>query len=494
MDWLRQHVELVLSVVGILLHGGAVLGVLLSRRRDPSATLAWLLFLVLAPVVGLVAYIVLGRTRMSRALRRSAWAEERLAGVLARHGVMARIGAADEPGAAAPLAEVRGASLLALGTALSSTPASRCNRVRVLRDAAATYSDILSAIEAAQDHVHVQFYIVQDDAVGRALRERLAACAARGVEVRMLVDGVGSFSLPSDFWRPLEEAGGRAGAFHPVRWRFRLPARRDRVDFRNHRKVVVVDGRTGFTGGINVGREYLGLDPDIGHWRDTHLRIDGPAALSLQHAFAQDWVASTDEVLEDERYFPDVRDGVCGRATVQIIDSGPDRRWRSMALVHAQAIALATDRVWITNPYFIPSPTLLDALTAASLRGVDVRLLLPAKSDNRLVELASHSYYQDVLRAGVRVFEYGRGFLHAKTMLVDDWMGTVGSANMDLRSFNLNFELNAFVFDDEVPKTLAAQFAQDLASATEATLDRELSLGLVPRLTRGFARLLSPLL
>jgi cardiolipin synthase A/B len=267
---------------------------------------------------------------------------------------------------------------------------------------------------------------------------------------------------------------------------------RDRADFRNHRKIVVVDGRIGFTGGINMGKEYLGLDPAIGRWRDTHVRIEGPAVLSLQQAFLQDWLMTTEETLDDPRYF---RPGPpVGNCLVQVIDSGPDRTWPSMELYHAQALTLARERVWITNPYFIPSQTIESALTLAALRGIDVRLLLPKKSDSRLVTLASRSYYASLLLAGVRIFEYERGFVHAKTMVVDEWVATIGSANMDMRSFNLNFELNAFVFDAELCQAVASQFEVDLEAATEVTVETERRAGIGRRLVRAIARLLSPML
>jgi cardiolipin synthase A/B len=422
---------------------------------------------------------------MRRVARRSSRAEARLRAIFARYDVRGRLG----QGA---VAEVRTQSMIRLGGALASTPASLGNATQLLVDAAATYREISLAIHEARHHIHVEFYIIQPDAVGRSLRDLLAARAAAGIEVRVLCDGIGSMSLPADFWDPLRAAGGHAASFAPLsklipRWR-----RRDRVDFRNHRKLVVVDGRVGFTGGINVGKEYLGLDPEIGRWRDTHVRIDGPAVLGLQQTFLQDWAMSTDQALDDEHYFPACPPA--GECVVQIIDSGPDQAWASVELYYAQAIALACERVWITNPYFIPSQVIETALTVAALRGVDVRILLPRRSDSRLVTWASHSYYAPLLHAGVRIFEYAKGFVHAKTMVVDDWVATVGSANMDMRSFKLNFELNAFVFGSRLCRDVARQFAVDLEAATEITQGWDRRMGLLRRLVRGTARLLSPLL
>ncbi len=477
----------ILEFFAVIVHIGVIGSVLLSRRRDPSATLAWILFVVLAPVIGVIAYLTIGRTRMRRTVRRSGRAEERVRRILSRHDVHNRL---LEPGDGTM--DPRTASQIALGNAMASTPASQGNAARVLNGAAATYREIIRALEGATDHIHVEFYIIQPDMVGTSLRDRLARRAAAGIEVRVLCDAVGSMGLPLDFWAPLQNAGGTVSYFSPVLRFFTRLRRRDRVDFRNHRKIVVADGRVGFTGGINVGKEYLGLDPNIGEWRDTHIRIEGPAALSLQQAFLQDWLLTTGEALDGERYFPNC--GEQGECVVQVIDSGPDQRWAAMELYYAQAIALARERVWITNPYFIPSRPIAAALTVAALKGMDVRLLLPAKSDNMLVRQASRSYYEELLAAGVRVFEYERGFVHAKTMVVDRWVATVGSANMDMRSFNLNFELNAFIFGEAVCRDIADRFRDDLRRSTEVTYERERNTRLPKRLVRSVARLLSPLM
>ncbi len=474
-----------LGVLGV--HVVVIGSVLLTRRRDPSATLAWILFIVLAPFVGIAAYLVLGRTRMRRTVKRAGRAEARLRSVISRYDTCGRLLRCGDGSL-----DARTEAQIKLGNALASTPASSFNTAHVLHDAASTYQDMVDAIEAAQHHIHVEFYIIQPDAVGRGLRDHLARRASGGIEVRVLCDAIGSMALPSDFWEPVRAAGGQAAFFSPLAKLLPRLRRRDRVDFRNHRKIVVVDGRVGFTGGINVGREYLGLDPAIGRWRDTHIRIEGPAVLSLQQAFLQDWLMTTGETPDSERYFS--AEPTPGGSLVQIIDSGPDRRWASLELYYAQAITLARHRVWITNPYFIPSQTIESALTLAALRGVDVRLLLPSKSDSWLVTHASRSYYAGLLQAGARIFEYERGFVHAKTMVVDDWAATVGSANMDMRSFNLNFELNAFVFDARLCDDMAAHFDTDLETASEVTLERERRVGVTRRLLRGAARLLSPML
>jgi cardiolipin synthase len=483
--YLTAAIELLIAVVHLLVIGG----VLLTGRRDPSATLAWILFIFFVPVIGVICYLILGRTRMRRTARRSGRAEERLRDILSKYDVYDRL---SEQGCD-HIDDPRTETQVRLGNALASTPATVGNKTRVLNNAASMYAEMIRAIEGARHHIHVEFYIIQPDSVGEALRDRLAARALSGIEVRVICDALGSAALPSGFWDPLIAAGGKAAFFSPIiKYLPRRRRRRDRVDFRNHRKIVVVDGRIGFTGGINVGREYLGLDPNIGRWRDTHIRIEGPAVLSLQQAFLQDWLMSAGEAPNDERYFPDCpRAGDC---VVQVIDSGPDGNLPAMELYYAQAIALAERRVIITNPYFIPSRTIESALTMAALRGVEVKLLLPKKSDSLLVTMASQSYFAPLLQVGVRIFEYKRGFVHAKTMVVDEWLATIGSANMDMRSFTLNFELNAFVFSPGICKDIAEQFSIDLRQAAEVSLASVQKIGLIRRLAHGVARLLSPLL
>jgi cardiolipin synthase len=481
--------DVVLSIFAVIVHAIAILTVIATDRRNPSATLAWLMAVIFLPYVGVILYLLLGWTRARRIARGKVRVASRVAQVLEKYRVPERLEATGDR-----VVDAQTQSLLSLGRGLASTPPSHGNRAEMLVDARAFYDEGITALNAANDHVHVEFYIIQPDETGEALRDQLAERARAGVEVRVLVDGIGSVKLPSGFWDPLVQAGGEAAIYRPVRRYLRFPRRRDRVDFRNHRKIVVVDGEVGFTGGINIGREYLGLDPSMGAWRDTHVRIAGPAVFGLQKTFAEDWLAATGKLLDDPRYFPDPRVEKEQGCVVQIIDSGPDRKWSPIAQIYAHSFALARSRLWITNPYFIPSLPIEDGLVSAALRGLDVRLLVPAKGDSLLVSLASRSYFPRLLEAGVRVFLYQRGFVHEKTMVVEWWVGTIGSANMDMRSFNLNFELNAFVFGERFVDGLAEQFLADLDQSTELTPAQEAQVPRTRRFARATARLLSPLL
>lgn len=479
-------IEAALGIVLTFLHLGAIVSVLLFERRHPSATLAWLLTLIFLPLLGLVLYLMFGTTRAKRVAARYREAAGKLETLLSRHSVHERLRASGS----GEMSE-RARSLLDLGRRLATTPASLGNDCEMLIDGAASRRSIRAAAEEAKDHIHLQFFIIHPDETAEQMRDYLVERAKAGIEVRVLMDGVGTKPSPG-FWRPLHEAGGRTGVFRPV-WRFtsRL-MRRDRIDFRNHRKVVVVDGKVGFTGGLNVGNVYFGDDEN--HWRDTFIRIQGPAALSLQAAFVEDWWTATDELLDDPRYFPDPTGNDDGPYCVQIIDSGPDRRFSPIEYVFTQAFALARERIWLTSPYFVPNESVTSALIVAALRGVDVRLLVPARPDHRTVYLATCSYFRPLLEAGARILLYEKGFIHAKTIVVDSWVGTIGSANLDMRSFHLNFELNAFVYGDRFTQAMAAQFEKDVEGSRPYTLEDEDRVGYPLRLLRAGARLFSPLI
>ena len=479
--------EYLITFAVVLVHGLAILALLLSERRHPAATLAWMFAIIFLPFFGMGLYYAIGARRFRREAIRAAEATDR-AKEAARHLASADRLPLEEP------ASQRTRALLRLGSRVADRPASSGNAVQLLVDGAATYEAMTSALNAASDHIHVLFYIIQPDETGTALRDLLVARAEEGIEVRILVDDVGSSKLPSDFFDPIRRAGGSAAVFKRVRWLYVRARWRDRFDFRNHRKIVVVDGRIGFTGGINIGREYLGLDPERGDWRDTHVQVEGPAVNALQRVFSSDWFQATRQTLSDDRYYPEFEKPLPGDCLTQVVGSGPDFDWSPISHIFTHCIALARERVWIANPYFVPGLPMRHALVTAALRGVDVRLLLPGRPDSLVVYWASRSYFKELLEAGARIFLYQRGFLHAKTMLADSWVATIGSANLDMRSFYLNFELNLFVYGRRTVEQLARQFEEDLGNASEITLEQERSMGFPRRLLCSSARLMSPLL
>jgi cardiolipin synthase len=425
--------------------------------RTPQGTIAWVAVLITVPYVAVPAYWVLGRSRFHGYVTARRGQLQELAGT---GDSVARAVASFRP----PAAEVAPAGLAA--ERLAELPILRGNAVQLLIDGKATFDSILEGIASAEDYVLFQFFIVHDDELGRRVKDALIARARGGVQVCFLYDEVGSHDLPRVYLEELRAAGVEAYDFHTRKG----PRNRLQVNFRNHRKIVVVDGKVAWVGGHNVGDEYLGRDPKFGHWRDTHVRIEGPAALGAQLSFAEDWHWATDTQL-DLSWLP--VPAADGDLPVLIIPTGPADEFETAGLMFVHALDSARERIWITSPYFVPDLAVEKALQLAALRGVDVRVLIPEKPDHLMVYLAAFAYLDDAERAGVKFYRYTEGFLHQKVMLIDDIAATVGTANFDNRSFRLNFEITALVggptFAAEVERMLEADFA-----ASRRTYAREL--------------------
>ena len=445
-------------------------GWIVLQKREPAATLSWVFGLAAIPVLGVAIYIVFGPQRIKRhRLRR---ARSRVS--LARDQVEA---------AGAP-------ELATLAQATSGLPSSTCTDVRLLVDGGATYDALLEAIAGAASHVHLEYYIYAADHSGTALRDALAERARAGVAVRLLLDAVGSAGIPGGFFDPLLQAGGELAWFHPMQ--FGRIWQRTWVNLRSHRKIVVVDGRVGFTGGINITdeqNERVRADA----YRDLHVRVEGDAVRGLQVLFVEDWAYATgqrDFISSVVQAMPPRQPGPI---VAQVLGSGPDSPWESIHRLNVGAIHAASRRVWLATPYFVPGEAAMMALTSAALGGLDVRVLVPRESDSKLVTWAARSYFDELLAAGVRIYEYGPRMLHTKAMLVDDDMAIVGSANFDSRSFRLNFEVSMVFRDAGVAGELERQLTGEFAYAPRVRADRPTPLWSV-RLPEALARLLSPLL
>lgn len=452
---------------------------IVSQRRAPAATLAWMLSLAVLPGLGLVFYIVFGPRRITRSKRRRLRARARLADLLE----LARAASHEMPPSHA-------LQLVKLGTAADGMSLSSCRRVDLLTDGASTYDAMCAAIAGARHHVHLEYYIFVPDAVGDRIIAALIERALAGVQVRLLVDAVGSAQLRRRHRVRLQKAGVEVARFH----RLRLWSLKPLINFRTHRKIVVVDGTIGFIGGINVTIDHdERLNPRA--FRDNHLRLEGLAVRWLQIIFLEDWQYATGHSPTDRAYFPEVEER--GDRLVQIVASGPDSEHEPIKKMYFAAITGAERRVLVRTPYFVPDEAILTALTTAALRGVDVSVMVPAQSDSRLISAAARSYFEELLRAGVRVYEYLPRMLHAKTLVVDDGyagVAAVGTANFDNRSFRLNFEVSAVVHGPELAAQLAHVFTADLADAREVKLDDPARAGFVRRLVESTARLMSPLL
>ncbi|WP_457651233.1 cardiolipin synthase [Rhodocaloribacter sp.] len=424
------------------------------HTRTAQGATAWAIALVLMPFLALPLYWFFGRTHFEDyldALRGfDAEVDRRLAGT-----------APPPPGLLAPPApphdpRTRG-ELLAFQN-LSTHPFTRGNGVRLLIDGDATFEAVFAGIEAAETYVLAQFYIIRDDEIGRAFQRRLIEAARRGVRVYLLYDEVGSHSLPRRYVRKLKDAGVEVSSFSGKRSRLG----RFRLNFRNHRKIVVVDGVKAYAGGLNVGDEYLGRDPKLSPWRDTHLAVTGPAVQGLQRSFIRDWYYGRRET-PDLRWTPvlDAED-----RSALVLASGPADELETCGLLFMHAIESAERRVWVATPYFVPDGRVLGALQLAALRGVDVRVLMPRKSDNPLFKYVPYAYLPEVGEAGVKVYLYEEGFMHQKVLLVDDDYGAVSTANLDNRSFRLNFEVTCLVNDAGFCREVAQMLEADFARST----------------------------
>ncbi len=426
----------------------AIIPHILLRNKPPVSTLAWVWSVILFPYLGPLFYFVFGTERVERTKLRA-------------NREMAATGTREERKITAGTRELVDAlsdgerAHVELLSRLNELAISAAHSTRLLIDGTEFFPALCERIDAAKKHVHVEFFIWRDDHRGRELREHLVAAAARGVEVRVLLDQIGSLGLRKSFFRPLLDAGGKFAWFrtaHPFRnrWTFNL---------RNHRKLQVIDGRIAFVGGMNMGCEYAGEDPKIGPWRDVQIEIIGGAAKKLQMVFADDWYFATEEKLLDPGYYP-----VPNREQtilVQSMPDGPDSREDPIEMSIVHMLNAARHRVWLTAGYFVPKEPLLTALELAAARGIDVRLLVSEKSDHPLLINVGRSFYEELLRFGVKIYEYEAGINHAKVALIDDQWLMVGSANFDIRSMRLNFELNSFIRDPEQAAKLEAVLAHD---------------------------------
>lgn len=376
----------------------------------------------------------------------------------------------------------------ALKSALVNLPATSANSVELLRGGDAIFDSILEGIDAAADYILVQFYTVRDDDLGRRLQDRLLDAAARGVRVYFIYDGIGSYQLPGAYRERMREAGIEVSVFNDLTGIFS----RFQINFRNHRKMVVVDGRTAWTGGANLGDEYLGLDPAWSPWLDAKVRISGPAVQLVQISFLEDWFWVQGELLDLEWTPEAAPDGA--NQTVLCLPSGPADAFPACALYFLDTINTATKRLWIASPYFVPDEAIVSALQMASLRGVEVRILLPEDSDNSLVKWAGWSYVAPLEEAGVQIYRHGAGFLHYKALLKDDTSAMIGSANFDNRSFRLNFELTMEVHDPAFARSVEAMLEDDFRDARLASAEELDQRSFPVRLAVRIARLLSPLL
>ncbi|CAM4378856.1 cardiolipin synthase [Paenibacillus tarimensis] len=457
------------------------------ERRNVVVTWAWIMVLLFLPGVGFVLYLILGQNLSRRKLYKM---KEEKRGRF--HALIeaqrerfreSRINFHDPQ-----MAYYK--DMMFMNLTSGNAFYTQDNNLDIFPDGLSKFDALLEDIGKAEHHIHLMYFIVRNDLIGRKIVDALACRAREGVKVRFLYDHIGCSSLPKGFFDQLIASGGHVAAFFPSKLRYI----NFRVNYRNHRKLAIIDGRYGYIGGLNIGDEYMGLVPRFGYWRDTHLRLQGSAVLQMQAQFMMDWnlAAPYRAFYEDEKYYP--HHSYNGKIGAQIVASGPDEELEQIKNGYIKMILAAKESIYIQTPYFIPDDSLLTALRMAAFAGVDIRFMIPSKPDHKMVYWATYSYLHDLLEAGIKCYLYERGFLHAKTIVVDGKVASVGTANVDIRSFKLNFEVNAFIYDTAAAHRLQRIFEADQENCRELTLEAYRKRPLLHRIEESFARLLSPIL
>lgn len=458
---------------------------IVQQKGDPLKTISWLLVIFLLPIAGIILYFFFGKNyRKEKIFSRKGLIDLEHMKLLSDYQFV------NLPNKETfPSEKVRSKmNIMRLLLNSSKSLLTERNMVTALQNGRETFNSIIEAIENAKHHIHLEYYIVDDDHVGNLIRKLLIKKAKEGVKVRFIYDDVGCWSLPKHFIDSMTDAGIEMYSFLPVRF----PLLTNKINYRNHRKIVVVDGKIGFVGGLNIADRYLQGSEILGIWRDTHLRLEGEAVNSLQVVFLVDWYFVSDEIVNGEDYFPVTQ--VDERHFVQITASGPDSDWSSIMQAYFAAISSAKSSIYISTPYFMPNEGIITALKTASLSGLDVRILLPARSDSKMVLWSSRSYVSELLEAGIRIYFYQKGFPHSKLLLVDDVLCSIGTANMDIRSFDQNFEVTALIYDEAITLELQRSYLEDLTNSKEIKLEEWEKRPKLDSVKESIARIFSPLL
>ena len=464
---------LILYLITIL---GLVLVVLLENR-NPLKTIPWVVVLLFLPGAGLIFYFVFGQdNRRQRIISRKTY--KRIMKPL--QSDMVRQDKCVVHPNYQPLVNLLNRN--------KQNPLLYGSEITCYTNGTDKFEALLSEISQAKHHIHLQYYIFADDEIGRVVKEALIAKAREGVEVRVLYDDVGSWNVKKRFFNEMRNAGIEVYAF----LRVVMPVFSSKVNYRNHRKVVVIDGKTGFFGGMNIADRYV-KGASWGAWRDLHFKVAGKGVHGLQSAFLIDWYVASKKLVKGKPYYPEEK--IFDNNIMQIVTSGPVGHWRAYLQAVTFSIANAKKYIYIQTPYFLPTDGLNHALQTAALGGIDVRLMLPKRSDTRMANMASHSFLDDMVKAGVKIYFFETGFLHAKLLVMDDMLTSIGSANIDFRSFEHNFEINAFVYHESFAKQMKQVFWDDMNQHCKQLVpSRWLKRPVPKRLAESFMRLFSPLL
>jgi cardiolipin synthase A/B len=456
----------------------SAISVLLLENRNPVRSLSWVIVLVLLPIIGILLYLLIGQNyRKQKIISKKS----------VKHDTKFPYKDLKPEDSPDFITQPRHLRLINLLHKNSDASIYAFNKIEVLADGEATFSAMFDAIKQAKEHIHIEFFIFGNDRISNHLRELLIEKAQAGVRVRMIYDYLGSLDLSRKYLQSLRDAGVYVRPFLPLRLRLR----RSKINFRNHRKILIVDGKYGFTGGLNFADRYI-FGNTLGKWRDTFVRFEGAAVHGLQSLFLTDWYFVERKLITDMKYYPQPQKH--DENLVQIVSSGPDSDWESIMQGIASAVVSAHNYVYLQTPYFVPTDVILNALVIAAMSGVDVKLMIPRESDSKISDACTFSYLGEVLEAGVKVYQYSAGFLHSKAIVIDDFISIIGSANLDERSFNQNFEVNAFIYEKATSLKLKKLFEEDILNCTEIMLHDWHNRKRIQKLKESFARLFSPII
>lgn len=468
----------VITVVSICL-------MIVFENRNPVKTLSWLLVILFVPIAGLVIYVIFGRYYRKQKIyaQKSMTDSTRL-----WDNVDLQVASLDAVLEEESEAVRSKAHLIRLMLNNNRSLLTLDNRITLLINGDKTFAAMKEAIAAAKDFIHLEFYRIEPDKLGTEFKELLKRKASEGVKVRVIYDDVGSWNIHRAYLREMRTAGVQIFPFMPVRF----PSFSSKINYRNHRKIIVVDGKTGFVGGINIADKYIDGLPFLGPWIDTHLKLEGEAVAALDRVFVSDWdFVSGEELPADTSLTHFNKTG--NRCLVQVASSGPDTDWATIMQVYFAAIATARLSIYLTSPYFSPDESMLTALKTAALSGVDVRVIFPEKADSIITNWNTRSYIEELLDAGIRVFLYEKGFIHSKYLLVDGVFSSVGSPNVDVRSFDLDFEVTALVYDESFAASLGKVFSDDLKNCREIIKDQWETRRRRDKYRESLARIFGPL-
>ncbi len=476
----------IVSDVLILFNFAFSFFVVFFERRNPAAIWAWLMVLTLLPGIGFVVYLVFG----FEGRKHIRFIQKNKNDTLLKSEYVDKIGyeklLSNKDISSIYKEEPQYQDILYLNK-ISGNSILRCdNSVTIYNEGNSKFEAMLNDIKNAKTFIHLEYYIVRSDNLGKHIMQALAEKAREGVEVKLLYDGMGNLFNSKTFNKPLIDAGGQVGIF--------LSPYSIRFNYRNHRKLCIIDGKIGYIGGLNIGDEYLGKVKRYGFWRDSHIRFEGSSVHDIELRFIADWnFASKSKMTIDKRYFPKPASAKKG-IPMQILSSGPDCKWNSIQYGYFKMITEATKSVCFQTPYFIPDDSILEALKTTALSGIDVKIIIPAHPDHPFVFGASISYISELLNSGVKCYKYEKGFIHSKFITIDDKITSIGTTNMDIRSLKLNFEVNAFIYDEMITKNFNESFKIDLKDCTEITQEWYDSRNKFFKIQEALARLISPLL